>query len=262
MHQPPDILTLAHKQAPMQEHLHLLQEKDRQIPGSVNYTIKRYHRNKQWNIEDTGMLVYHYERATPRESYLELKFCVTGNMYCRQKDTECDMCKFNESAHCAERVESIDVMSFQFSPVHLSQFIKPRKTNDTLTEDVLNFRHRSSFTKILPLCGKTRVVIEALLNHSELMHWPENVIYGRVPLLDGGLQLLRLWGYETLRKPTLPTSIGRLTCYNNDENTKLFCQFGAQTKGSLKLIGHLHFKDVHNQLVAVMENVEMCITQF
>src|SRR5438477_4753107 len=166
MHQPPDILTLAHKQAPMQEHLHLLQEKDRQIPGSVNYTIKRYHRNKQWNIEDTGMLVYHYERATPRESYLELKFCVTGNMYCRQKDTECDMCKFNESAHCAERVESIDVMSFQFSPVHLSQFIKPRKTNDTLTEDVLNFRHRSSFTKILPLCGKTRVVIEALLNHS------------------------------------------------------------------------------------------------
>jgi len=166
MHQPPDILTLAHKQAPMHEHLHLLHEKERQIPGSVNYTIKRYHRNKQWNIEDTGMLAYHYERDSPRECYVELKFCVTGNMYCRQKDTECDMCKFNESPHCADRVESIDVMSFQFSPVHLSQFIKLRKTNDTLTEDVLNFRHPSSFTKILPLCGKTRMVIEALLNHS------------------------------------------------------------------------------------------------
>ena len=166
MHQPPDILALAYKQAPMMEHLHLLHERERQIPGSVNYTINRYHRNKQWNIEDTGMMVYHYERSKPRESYLELKFCLTGNVYCRQKDIECDMCKFNASATCAERVESVDVMSFKFSPVHLSQFVKPRKINDTLTEDILNFRHSSSFTKILPLCGKTRLVIEALLNHS------------------------------------------------------------------------------------------------
>ncbi|HET9825515.1 MAG TPA: AraC family transcriptional regulator [Chitinophagaceae bacterium] len=166
MHQPPDILALAYKQAPMQEHLHLLHEKQRQIPGSVNYTIKRYHRHSQWTFEDTGMMVYHYEKSNPTENYLELKFCVTGNVYCRQKDTECDMCKFNSSSNCVERVESVDVLSFQFSPVHLSQFVKQRKTNDTLTEDILNFKHGSSFTKILPLCGKTRLVIEALLNHS------------------------------------------------------------------------------------------------
>ncbi|HEV8287049.1 MAG TPA: AraC family transcriptional regulator [Chitinophagaceae bacterium] len=166
MHQPPDILALAYKQAPMQEHLHLLHEKERQIPGSVNYTIKRYHRNNQWNIDDTGIMVYHYEKTRPKENYLELKFCVTGNVYCRQKDTECDMCKFNDSRSCIERVESVDVLSFKFSSVHLSQFIKPRKTNDTLTDSILNFKHSSSFTKILPLCGKTRMVIEALLNHT------------------------------------------------------------------------------------------------
>lgn len=166
MHQPLDILTLAYKQAPLQEHLHLLHEKERQIPGSVNYTIKRYHRNTQWNIEDTGAMVYHYEKNNPRENYLELKFCVTGNVYCRQKDVECDMCKFNDSRSCVERVESLDVLSFKFSPAHLSQFIKPRKVNDTLTDDILNFKHASSFTKILPLCGKTRIVIEALLNHT------------------------------------------------------------------------------------------------
>lgn len=166
MHQPPDILALAYKQAPMLEHLHLLYEKERQIPGSVNYTIRRYHRHNQWNIEDTGIMVYHYEKAKPRENYLELKFCLTGNVYCRQKDTECDMCQFNASSSCYERVESVDVLSFKFSPVHLSQFIKQRKTNDTLSEDILNFKHGSSFTKILPLCGKTRLVIEALLNHT------------------------------------------------------------------------------------------------
>ena len=95
-----------------------------------------------------------------------MKFCVTGNVYCRQKDTECDMCKFNESRCCIERVESLDVVSFKFSPTNLSQFIKPRRTNDTLTEDILNFNHSSSFSKILPLCGKTRLVLEALLNHT------------------------------------------------------------------------------------------------
>src|SRR5213592_1857507 len=132
MHRPPDILSLAYKQAPMQGQWHLLYNKEQQIPGSVNYIIKRYHRNSQWNIEDTGIMVYHYEKTDPKENYLELKFCVTGNVYCKE--------------NCNERVESIDVLSFQFSPVHLSQFIKP-KISDTLSDNILNFKHSSSFTK-------------------------------------------------------------------------------------------------------------------
>ena len=166
MHNSPDILALAYKQNLMQDQLVLLQEKQQQIPGSVQYNIKRYFRNVQWNIEDTGMLVYHYEKNTARENYLELKFCVSGNVYCRKKDTECDMCQFSASKNCVERVDSVDVVSFRFSPVQLSQFVKPRKTSDTLTDNILNFKHVSSFSKILPLCGKTRMVLEALLNHT------------------------------------------------------------------------------------------------
>lgn len=85
MHRPLDILTLAYKQAPMQDQWHLLYEKERQIPGSVNYTIKRYHRHPQWNIEDTGMMVYHYEKTSSKENYLELKFCVTGECLLQRK---------------------------------------------------------------------------------------------------------------------------------------------------------------------------------
>ena len=166
MHTPPDILTIAYKQAMMQDQMVLLQEKEQQIPGSVQYNIKRYYRHPQWSIEDTGMLVYHYQKTSPKENYLELKFCVTGNVYCKQKDTECDMCKFHDSRYCAERVDSVDVLSFKFSPTNLSQFVKPRRTTDTVSEDILNFKHNSSFTKIHPLCGKTRIVLEALLNHS------------------------------------------------------------------------------------------------
>jgi AraC-like DNA-binding protein len=166
MHNPPDILTLAYKQSLMQEQMVLLQEKDQQIPGSVQYSIKRYYRNTQWNIEDTGMLVYHYEKTSPRENYLELKFCISGNVYCRKKDTECDMCQYSASKDCVERVDSLDVVSFRFSPVHLSQFVKPRKADTILTDDILNFKHVSSFSKILPLCGKTRMVLEGVLNHT------------------------------------------------------------------------------------------------
>jgi len=165
MHQPPDILTLAFKQASLSGQWHLLYQKEREIPGSVNYCIRRYHRHPQWNIEDTGMMVYHYEKSDPSNNHLELKFCLTGNVYCPEKDTECDMCKLAAARACNDRMESIDVLSFRFSPVHLSQFVKP-KVNDTLSDDILNFRHVSSFTKILPLCGKSRILIEGLLNHT------------------------------------------------------------------------------------------------
>ena len=164
---PPDILQLAYKQQPiMHEELQLLQEKEQQIPGSVQYVIKRYRKNPRWNMEDTGMLVYHYKKNETRENHLELRFCVSGNVYCKQKEIECNLCKFNASRSCVERIESVDVVSFRFSPVHLSQFLKPGKMKDKLTDDVLSFTHTSSFSKMLPLCSRTRMVLEALLNHT------------------------------------------------------------------------------------------------
>lgn len=165
MHNPPDILTISYRQSILQDQFTLLQERERQIPGSVEYNIKRYHNAGNWNMEDAGMLVYHFERTEPKNNYLELRFCVSGNVYCRQKDMECNMCRYNESKNCVERVESVDVMSFRFSPAHLSQFMG-RKGNEILSDDVLRFRHQSSFTKILPLCAKTRIVLEGLLNHT------------------------------------------------------------------------------------------------
>ncbi len=166
MHNPPDILALAYKQTPMQGEMQLLQERQQQIPGSVQYTINRYRRNPQWNIEDTGMMVYHYAQNETSGNYFELRFCVSGNVYCRKKDTECDMCQYGASKGCVERVDSVDVVSFKFSPLQLGQFVKPRKGNTILTDDILSFNHRSSFTKILPLCGKTRMVLENVLNHT------------------------------------------------------------------------------------------------
>ena len=144
----------------------LLQERERQIPGSVQYVIRRYERNPQWNMDDTGMMVYHFKKGAPKENYLELKFCVTGNAYCNKKDVDCGDCEHNSMRSCSNKVDTIDVLSFRFSNLHLSQFARASKPDNTLTDDILNFRHPSSFSKILSICGRSSMVIEALLNHS------------------------------------------------------------------------------------------------
>lgn len=159
-----DILSIARKQPIMQNDMELLLHVDKDIPGSVHYNIKRYKREPQWNIDDTGILEYHYVKNDPAENYLELKFCVSGNIYCRQKQTECDFCKFNASRNCVEKVDSVDVLSFSFKPSYLSQFAKTN--NKTISEAVLSFSHPTAFSKQLPLCGKTRTAIEGLLNHT------------------------------------------------------------------------------------------------
>lgn len=166
MHQPLDILNLAYKQPFMQEEIKTLQKVERSVPGSVKYTIHRFEKQPQWSLEDTGILTYHFEKNNPEENYLELKFCVTGNVYCRQKQTECDYCKLNASNGCIEKIDSVDVLSFTFSPAYLQQFAKAHQNPVSLSDNVLAFTHVSSFTKMLPLCAKTRMAIEALLNHN------------------------------------------------------------------------------------------------
>ncbi|HVM88295.1 MAG TPA: AraC family transcriptional regulator [Puia sp.] len=166
MHQPQDILSLSYKQPILVDQLELLLEKEQQIPGSVQYSIKRFTRHSQWNMEDIGMMVYHYSQKEKKENYLELRFCIAGNMYCRHKEKECNSCKLHVSRNCSERQESVDVLSFRFLPVHLSQFVKTKKAGNAHTEDILNFKHESSFYKTLSLCSRSRIVLEALLNNS------------------------------------------------------------------------------------------------
>ncbi len=166
MHQPLDILTIAYKQPVMHNELRVLFEKEQQIPGSVQYVINRYRKHPQRNFEESGMLVYHFKKDEPAENYLELRFCLAGNIYCKHKEAECDFCKIHSSRNCKERIDSVDVLSFKFLTVHLSQFTRPLKMSDTLTNNILHFNHKSSFSKILPLCGRTRIVLEGLLNHS------------------------------------------------------------------------------------------------
>lgn len=165
MFQSADILSRGPQLPLVFNELDVLQDIERTVPGSVHYAIRRYRKINNWSLEDTGMLIYHYMPENPADNYLELRFCVSGNVYCREKKAECDFCKFSASKTCVEKVDSVDVLSFSFKPSYLTPFVKSKKQK-TVTDEVLAFTHHQSFSKTLPLCGKTRLAIEALLNHN------------------------------------------------------------------------------------------------
>jgi len=140
-------------------------EASHHIPGSVQYAIKRFARPQDWMGDEIGQMRYHYEAASSEKNYLELRFCLVGNMYCRKYQNECNQCKAHLSSLCNDKIESVDFISFRFTSTHLEQFVKWRIENKALSEKILSFKHVSSFTRTVPLCQRTRNVMEGLLNH-------------------------------------------------------------------------------------------------
>ena len=220
-----DILSIAHREPLLHEDLDVLLHVDRMVPGSVHYSIKRYRKLPQWNIDDTGILVYHVEKNNPAANYLELNFCVSGNVYCRQKQTECDFCKFNSSKSCVEKADSVDVVSFSFKPAYLTQFTN-NSSQTGLTEEVLSFRHKTSFSKQLPLCGKTRTAIEALLNHT-YTDTRENIF------INAQTQILLLYSMDCM--------------LGEDKETGFTCKFLQNAEDREKIIKALSRKVAINE---------------
>jgi AraC family transcriptional regulator len=160
-----NILSIALTRPVMQEEMELVQHSSQSIPGSVQYVINRYRKSPNVSIEETAMMVYNYNAEDQKSGNIELVFCMEGNRYCKQKDSECSFCKHSESHNCDELVETIDVACFRFNTDHLTQFVKGLKTT-TFSEDILNFNHTTSFTKNFSICGRTRTVLQSLMNHT------------------------------------------------------------------------------------------------
>ncbi|MBZ4188769.1 helix-turn-helix domain-containing protein [Niabella beijingensis] len=158
-----EIIRLSFKDLDQSASLELVSHRVHQIPGAVQYEIKRFSRSVNILTEDMGMLVYEYNSQKPKENNLKLKFCLAGNMYCARQD--CSNCTAGRPKDCADSTDSVDVVSVQFTPSHLSQFIKSR-TSNSFSDSLLKFKHKLSFTRTLPLCCKTKTVIEGLLGHS------------------------------------------------------------------------------------------------
>ncbi len=113
----------------------LVYQTTQHIPGTVQYSIKRFVKPANWMSEDMGMIYYHQEPDQKEKAYLELRFCVSGAMYCSQDKDECSKCIRHQSTNCHQKQDSIDMLSFVFSASLLSQFIPSRPSTDSLSED-------------------------------------------------------------------------------------------------------------------------------
>lgn len=146
-----------------QDELELLQQRVQDIPGSIYYILCRYRKPAGLSPEDMAIMRYNYSEEEG-EKNLELVFCVSGNRYCGRFEEECSFCRRLSFTSADESVTTVDVAYFRFDEQHLGQLVKDIRTT-SFSEDILNFRHTSSFTKLLPLCGKIQGVLSALMNH-------------------------------------------------------------------------------------------------
>ena len=171
----------------------LLQSVNRQVPGSVNYSIRRYRKSVADVPENRAELVYHYNGMDNSDNHLQLRFCVSGNFYCKQKNVECDACKFSASATCAEKIETIDLLTFTYTPSYLHQFARAQKNEGTFSEQVLSFHYKDSFSRTTTVQDKTIQAIQELLNHPYSDN-RENIF------INAQTQIILLYATETLLK--------------------------------------------------------------
>jgi hypothetical protein len=139
-----------------------LYSSEKKIPGSWQYAIKRYANDTKNEVEDYGTLVYNFDNQ-PDRNYLELRFCISGQTYCKQSVVNCEDCKLNKNALCVEQSGTIDFLQFRFEPVHLTNLITSEPGGET--EDILNFRYKHTFSKPIVLNGRIRHTLDSILNH-------------------------------------------------------------------------------------------------
>jgi AraC-like DNA-binding protein len=141
--------------------LDLVFEKERNIPGSIRYSIKRYYSQFR-ESEDIGMMVYHYH-SNQADNYFELRYCISGERYCEPKS--CNKCNELLAENCKAGLQTVEVFTFRFTQSFLTQFTSNVKLSNR-KDEVLAFRHPSSFTKIFPVCHRKRSVLVSFLNHT------------------------------------------------------------------------------------------------
>lgn len=143
----------------------LLMSSGKHIPGSVSYSIRRFIKPAQTLFEEGGSIHYSVSDSPAINNSLDLKFCITGNMYCEHGTDSCNQCRFADNINAAEHHETIDILNFRFSDNYIRQFASSSAA-PRIVEKQNAFPFASSFKRDIPVCGKTRTAIDALLNHN------------------------------------------------------------------------------------------------
>ncbi len=121
--------------------------------------------------------------------------------------------------------------------------------------------HGKDFAIIKSIEGISKGSASASLSAIRETNWNQEPWYTDPVLLDGGLQLARIWGFHVLGKPSLPTSLGETVIYKTGLNQSACqCILSGETIGNTGIRCDLWFVDDTGQLLAEIRELEMHIT--
>ena len=118
--------------------------------------------------------------------------------------------------------------------------------------------HGPAFQVIQEVAGVSGDGILGTVTGTVERQWRDGYRRSDAAMLDGGLQLARLWGFHSLGKPTLPARIGRIrTELMGREHGRVRCLVAGKTVGNSKIVCDVEFTSPSGAVVATMSEVEM-----
>ncbi|PWV99357.1 NAD(P)-dependent dehydrogenase (short-subunit alcohol dehydrogenase family) [Paenibacillus cellulosilyticus] len=101
---------------------------------------------------------------------------------------------------------------------------------------------------------------EAIFKHAEATTWSHHDGGIDPAMIDGGLQLARLWGIRILGEQTLPTTIGSYKGYGwIPQHQPVVCRVRIERRGSYKTVSHIAWMNDQGSVFAELRDVEMHI---
>ncbi|MEI6950151.1 AraC family transcriptional regulator [Paraflavisolibacter sp. H34] len=180
----------------------LVFETGREFPGPVGYSLRRFVRPANWLGEDRAVLNYHFHAPCPEGNFLKLQYAVSGQVDCRQYSGRGRPCPAHGQVNCSEKTGSIDVLGLEFAAAFLSQLLPPPAGSSALAGRLLSFTHTAGLCRSLPLCNKTRLVLDRLMDHDYSGTQEHLFVHAQA-------QLLLVYGLDYLRGEQ---EIRTLTC--------------------------------------------------
>jgi hypothetical protein len=118
--------------------------------------------------------------------------------------------------------------------------------------------HGGPFQVIRTLEGVSREGLVGDLSGLSEMGWGGGPWHTDVAMLDGGLQLARLWGIHMLGRPSLPTALGEFRNYQvGPARGPVRCEVRARVAAKHRTVTDLRFLDEFGELIAELRGVEM-----
>jgi hypothetical protein len=118
--------------------------------------------------------------------------------------------------------------------------------------------HGPSFQVIQGIEGVSKQGIAGLVVGSRAMQWQNGHHRCDPALLDGGLQLARLWGFYALGKPSLPAAIASAQIFMPESPVDTIrCEVLAKESSASKFVFDIHWTSLQGDRIASMEGVEM-----